>query len=298
MKRTSILYKIIVIITLCCSFFSCDRKVKLPAASYYEYDQGLPLMDSIKLVKDTTGYRLFYVTYRSVHDAEVTGLLSLPGNADPPFPTVILIHGHGDRKTVDYIEAGNDYLLDAGYAVLRLDIYNHGDRHKYNYDFDLTGKTRYWSRDIITQTVFDLRRAVDFIHTRDELDPDRIGYMGISLGGFIGTVFCSVEKRVKVPVIVLAGGRLNLMFGMDALSADTKNYLSVIDPVYFVDGIYPRPLLMINAENDDVVPPVTSKLLFKAAREPKEIIWYPAKHHDVPVKEVYDDGINWFNKHL
>ena len=233
-----------------------------------------------------------------MHDNEVTGLLTLPGKGKQPFPTIILLHGLGDRKTVDYIEAGNQYLLDAGYAVLRLDISNHGDRFKYDYDFDLTEGYRYWTRDIITQTVFDLRRAVDFIHTREELDPDRIGYFGISLGGIIGTIFCSVEERVKVPVIILAGGSLNLMFGKDALSGDTKDYLSIIDPINYVAKIAPRPLLMINAENDDVVPPITSKLLFKTAKEPKEIIWYPAKHHDIPIDKVYPDGIRWFKKHL
>ncbi|MFC2123377.1 alpha/beta hydrolase [Bacteroidota bacterium] len=292
------IYKEIILTVLCLSLFSCGSRTEFPVSRYYEYDHDIPLQDSVSLVKDTLDYSLFYLTYRSVHDVEVTGLLTLPGLGKAPFPTIILMHGLGDRKTVDYIEAGNKYLLDAGYAVLRLDISNHGDRFKYDYDFDMTGEYRYWTRDIISQTVFDLRRAVDFIYTHEALDHNRIGYFGISLGGFIGTVFCSVEDRVKVPVIVLGGGNLNLMFGMDALSNDTKDYLSIIDPINFVKDIAPRPLLMINAENDDIVPPVTSKLLFKTAKEPKEIIWYPAKHHDLPVDKVYSDGIHWFDEHL
>ena len=279
-------------------FISCGGDKELPVALYYEYDQDLPLLDSVRLLKDNTDYQLFYLTYQSVHDKTVTGLLTLPRKGEHPFPCIILMHGLGDRKTVDYIEAGNQYLLDAGYAVLRLDISNHGDRFKYDYDFDLTDGFRYWTRDLITQTIFDLRRAVDFIQTREELDPDRIGYYGISLGGIIGTIFCSVEERVKVPVIVLAGGSLNLMFGMDALSSDTRSYLSMIEPVNYVAKIAPRPLLMINAENDDIVPPINSKLLFKAAKKPKEIIWYPAKHHDIPIDKVYPDGIRWFNEYL
>ncbi|MEA3477883.1 MAG: alpha/beta fold hydrolase [Bacteroidota bacterium] len=279
-------------------FISCGNDNELPVTKYYEYDPDLPLLDSVYLLTDTTDYQLFYLTYRSVHDKKVTGLLTLPKKGEQPLPTVILMHGLGDRKTVDYIEAGNQYLLNAGYAVLRLDISNHGDRFKYDYDFDLTDGYRYWTRDLITQTVFDLRRAVDFIQTREELDPRRIGYMGISLGGIIGTIFCSVEERIEVPVIVLAGGKLNLMFGKEALSGDTKDYLSIIDPINYVARIAPRPLLMINAENDDVVPPITSKLLFNAAKKPKEIIWYPAKHHDIPIDKVYPDGIRWFNDYL
>jgi len=290
--------KTLLLVSLFAIAVSCKGDRELPVSKYYEYDQDLPLLDSLYLLRDTTDHQLFYLSYRSVHDQKVTALLTLPKKAEQPLPTIILMHGLGDRKTVDYIEAGNQYLLDAGYAVLRLDISNHGDRFKYDYDFDFTAGYRYWTRELITQTVFDLRRAVDFIQSREELDPLRIGYYGISLGGVIGTIFCSVEERVEVPVIVLAGGNLNLMFGKNALSGDTRDYLSIIDPINYVAGIAPRPLLMINAENDDIIPPITSKLLFKAAKKPKEIIWHPCRHHTLPIEKAYPEGIDWFNRYL
>lgn len=277
---------------------SCGSKTELPVSLYYEYDQKLPLDDSVKLVSDSLGYNLYAINYRSVHDKTVTGLLTIPEGGTESFPVIILMHGKGDRKTVDYIEAGHEFFRKSGYAVLRLDIDDHGDRLKDDYDFSLVGDFRYWTRDLVSQTVFDLRRAIDFIETREDVDSQRVGYYGISLGGIIGTLFCAVDDRVKVPVIVLAGGSLNLMFGMDALSADTKNFLSIIDPINFVKLISPRPLLMINAENDDIVPPITSKLLFNKADKPKEIIWYPSKHHTLPIDKAYPDGIKWFDKYL
>ncbi len=295
MKYTHNLFIIILAFSV---LSSCGSKQEFSIYKYYNYDQDLPLKDSVNLLRDTTGYELYDVTFSSVHNQTVTALLTVPKTGGNPHPVIILMHGLGDRKTVDYIETGNDYFLKSGYAVLRLDIAKHGERYEDDYDFSFTGEYRYWSREIIIQTVFDLRRAVDFIQTREELDADRIGYFGISLGGIIGTVFSGVEPRVKVPVITLAGGDMNLMFGMDALSDDTKDYLSMIEPNNFVEKIAPRPLLMINAENDDVVPPLMSKLMFKKAMEPKEIIWYPAKHHDIPIDKVYPDGIRWFQKYL
>jgi len=98
--------------------------------------------------------------------------------------------------------------------------------------------------------------------------------------------------------LALAGGGLKILFGMEALNKETANYISIIDPINYVEMISPRPLLMINAENDDIVPPITSRLLFKAAKEPKEIIWYPTKHHSLPVEKAYPDGIRWFNNYL
>lgn len=277
---------------------SCGNRESLPVLKYYEYDRELPLQDSIVLIKDTTAYKLYKIYYRSVNYKQVTGLLTIPKNATKPLPVIILLHGAGDKKTVDYIEYGNDFLSHENYAVLRIDISKHGDRVEEKYDLDFTGKTKYWSREIITQTVFDLRRAVDFIETRDELNSERIGFFGISLGGIIGILFCGVEKRVKVPVIVLAGGQLNLMYGAKALSADTRDYLSIIEPNNFVKQISPRPLLMINAKNDEIVLPLMSKLLYRNAKNPKKIIWYPAKHHTIPLEKTYREGVIWFKKYL
>ena len=226
-------------------------------------------------------------------------MLSMPNGGSEPYPVIILMHGYGDRKTVDYIEAGNKIMLENGFAVLRLDIANHGDRIKEDFDFSFTNpETKYRTRDVLIQTVFDLRRAVDFIETRKELDAGKIGYFGISLGGIIGTVFCGVDQRVKVPVIALAGGGMHLMFGTEALSDETKEYLSMIEPLNFVEHIAPRPLLMINAEDDDVIPPMMSKLMYKKAKEPKKIIWLPGKHHDLPVQKAYDAGVIWISEHL
>lgn len=290
--------KTILIISILGFLFSCGNGKKVPVSQYYNYDKSSPLYHSVEVIKDTLDYELSYVTYQSIHNKKVTGLLTIPKEGKRPLPVVILLHGVGDRKTVDYIEFGNDMLYKKGYAVLRIDVSNHGDRIENEFDFDFRGDTRYRTREIVSQTVFDLRRAVDFIETRKELDANRIGFFGISLGGVTGTIFCGVEKRVKVPVIVLAGGQLNLMYGKKALSAETKDFTSIIEPNNYVRQISPRPLLMLNAENDDIIPPMMSKLLYKKAKKPKKIIWYPATHHTIPIEEVYQDGISWFDEYL
>jgi cephalosporin-C deacetylase-like acetyl esterase len=209
-----------------------------------------------------------------------------------------LLHSVGDRKTVDCIEAGVPYFLQAGFAVMRVDVSNHGPRKVQDFDYSFTGETKYRSRDVITQTVFDLQRAVDFLETRPEIDAERIGYYGISLGGMIGTVFCAIDTRVDAVVIALAGGGLHFMYGLDAVSTEVRDYLSIIDPINFVGDISPRPLLMINAEEDEVVPPVMSKLMYSRAAEPKEIIWYPTRHRALPVDKAYPDGVRWFEEYL
>ena len=277
---------------------SCGGKKEIPIERYYDYDLSFPLEDSVRITRETNQYVMYYVTFRSFHDAIVTGLLTIPKNVPSPMPVIIFVHGIGDFKDRDYMNNGHQYMVDSSYAVLRIDVANHGDREIHKYDYDFTEGYRYWTRDIIAQTVFDLRRAVDFLETRPEIDSKRIGCFGISLGGIISTVFCGVDKRVKVPVIALAGGGLHFAFKFQALTDETKIYFSIIDPINFVDKISPRPLLMLNAEKDEIIPPITSRLMYKKAGEPKNIVWYPTKHRQVPQDKVYPEAVRWFKKYL
>ena len=277
---------------------SACGKLEIPVENYYDYDLDFPLQDSVRIVQETDQYKMHYVTYVSINNANVTGLLTVPIMASIPVPVIIFLHGIGDYKDRDYMEQGHQFMVDSSYAVFRIDAANHGDRKVHDYEYDFVDGYRYRTRNMIAQTVFDLRRAVDFLKTRPEIDSGRIGFMGISLGGIIGTVFCGVDERIKVPVIALAGGGLHLAFKMQAAAEETQIYFSIIDPINFVEKISPRPLLMLNAANDEVVPPITSKLLYKKAGEPKKIIWYPTRHRKVPQDQVYPEAIRWFKQHL
>jgi dienelactone hydrolase len=276
---------IVFLLTVMFSLSACLQQESISVYHYYDYDHDFPLQDSLRLLDDNDQYRLYYLTYTSFHDAEVTGLLTIPKTIRIPLPVVKFHHGIKDDKNADYMQNGHHFLVDSGYAVLRIDAANHGDRKKREHKYNFTEGYRFWTRDLLAQTVFDLRRAVDYLETRAEIDQKRIGFLGISLGGMIGTVFCGVDQRVKVPVIALAGGGLQFVFKFAAFSDETKNYISII-------------LFLINAQHDEVVPPMTSKLLFEKADEPKKIIWYPTRHREVPQDQVFPEAIRWFKKYL
>jgi len=270
---------------------------QLPGLRYYDYDDQLPLMDSLELQESFPTHAIYQLSYQSTHNKRVKALFTTPLKAGK-HPVVLLLHGVGDSKSVDYIEFSHDHLVKSGYAVLRIDIDEHGDRKVKDYKFSMTGTYRYWSRDVVTQTVFDLRRAVDFLETRSDIDLNRIGYFGISLGGIIGTIFSAVDQRIQVPIIVIAGGGFNMLFGIHAFSESTTSYLSIFDPIHFVAHISPRPLLMLNAEEDEIIPPILSQNLYDKAGEPKEIIWYPSTHRTVPLGRALTDAEAWFEKHM
>ena len=279
-------------------FAGCLGEENISVFHYYDYDRDFPLQDSLNITSENGQYEMYSVVYYSVHNERVTGLLTIPRSGKAPYPVIIFLHGIKDDKMADYMQVGHQFLVDSGYAVLRIDGANHGERKRYEHKYNSIDGYRFWTRDLLAQTVFDLRRGIDFLEKRENIDANRIGYLGISLGGVIGTIFCGVEERVKVPVVALAGGGLQFVFKFDAFTSEVRNYISIIDPINFVGAIAPRPLLMINAEKDEVVPPMSSKLLFEKAAEPKKIIWYSTKHREVPQGEVYPEAIRWFKQYL
>jgi len=60
----------------------------------------------------------------------------------------------------------------------------------------------------LQQSVIDNCRVVDWIESRPEFDPKRIGVMGTSMGGIKGSLFIAIEPRVQAAVLGLAGGDL------------------------------------------------------------------------------------------
>ncbi len=282
--------QIIILNTILLFLVSCMEQETVDLKYFYDYDKHYPY----EVVIDTLSNNIYHITYNSVHNNRVTSLLSLPQNGNPPYPLVIIQHGLGDSKDTDYMMLGDSILSSKGFAVFRIDFAMHGERVSKKYKFK---GIDYTLRDAIEQTVFDLRRGLDYLDTRPDIDSTKTGYIGISLGGIAGTVFCGIDKRVEVPVICIAGGGMRMMEGVEGFSDKVTAMMAPIEPLNFVKGISPRPLLFINAENDEIIPKPMAMLLHSAAEEPKEVIWYDSKHHINPYR-AFNDAADWLINHL
>lgn len=145
-----------------------------------------------------------------------------------------------------------------------------------------------------TQAVLDIRRAVDFLSRRDEVDPERIGIFGISLGGITGGLAAGVEPRLQNVCLLLAGGDLGRVAWESKEVERVRRYwieqgktkedfveaLRPVDPLTYAESLRGRRVLLLNAKNDEVIPPECTKAFWKAAGEP-EIVWYSGGHYTV-----------------
>lgn len=271
------------------------------------YDRALPLDAEVKEKSLADGIRLLSVTYSSTHGERVPALLALPATARPPLPCVILMHGLGGSK--EGMKPFWQELTKAGYACFAIDAQFHGERPKGPGGQALL-LYPYSGRDALAQTVVDLRRGVDFLQTRDEVDGKRIGYAGVSMGAILGAITAGVDSRIAAAVLIVGGGDWDVLLAKSVLSlAGDKNLkdkatresvvaaLDPLDPVRWVGRISPRPVLMINGELDNIVPVEANKALHAAAKEPKKVVWYSGGHF-APPDLVRKELFAWFADHL
>ena len=100
--------------------------------------------------------------------------------------------------------------------------------------------------------VKDLRRSVDYLESRPDIDPERIGYIGTSWGGRLGAIMLVMEPRLRAGVLYLGGFR-------------PERALPVADDLNFVPRVR-QPVLMINGREDHLRPLELSQLLLPAPR--------------------------------
>jgi cephalosporin-C deacetylase-like acetyl esterase len=62
--------------------------------------------------------------------------------------------------------------------------------------------------DAVRQTVLDLRRATAWMESRPEIDPERLGIVGTSLGSFVAAVTAEMEPKLGRVAVILGGGGL------------------------------------------------------------------------------------------
>jgi uncharacterized protein len=144
-------------------------------------------------------------------------------------------------------------------------------------------------RDEQIQLIVDLRRGVDLLLSRPDVDPHRLGYLGVSYGGAMGGLLAGVEKRLAAYALVVGdGGLVSHSSGPEGdgmlrslPGEQARRWLAAmepIEPLRFVGRAAPARLLFQNGLEDELVPPSHARTYQQAGSEPKTIRWYDAGH--------------------
>lgn len=146
------------------------------------------------------------------HVERVPALLIRPDDQGVKHPAVIVLHGTGGNK--EGLRTWMTDLATRGIIGIAIDARYHGDRAygARGSDAYVAAITRAWrspSREkqrhpFYYDTCWDLWRTVDYLETRGDVDPKRIGMFGISMGGIETWLAASVDERIAVAVPAIA----------------------------------------------------------------------------------------------
>lgn len=152
------------------------------------------------------------------------------------------------------------------------------------------------------RTVIDLRRGLDILIARPDVDPDRIGFVGHSFRALVGAVLAGAERRLSAAVLMAGTGRfadvaaVNLPDLQGERLERYRRTLAELDPAVWVGRAAPAALLFQSALRDEVFTEEQSREFFERASEPKSMRWYDAGHYlDEAARR---DRIAWLGEHL
>src|SRR5512137_1845463 len=261
-------------------FYEANRQL-------FEYDQDASLDIQEVSRRIENGLSIVEITYASPKGGRVPSRLIIPQGTGP-FAGIVMQYSME-------LEFGMRYA-EYGAVVIYVDPPSFRPQD--------TGP-----RDILTfteqdreeqiQLIVDLRRAIDLLMARSDVDPERIAYLGVSYGGAMGGLLAGIDHRLKACVLIVADGgwvthESNLaspIMSVDKFFKDYKAWIDAmwpIEPIHYVSHASPTPLLFQNAIRDQYTNVQDAIRYQDAASEPKHVIWYDSEHWPLPDQVVVD----------
>jgi len=271
----------------------------------FDYDRQAPLDIQEHSVEDKGGVKVHDISYASPKGGRVTAYLVVPPGKGP-FAGLVFMHPDYGARTAFLSEAL--LLAETGAVSLLIDApFRRPEPSRRSYD--LTKPEN--NRDIFIQTIIDLRRGVDLLAARADVDAKRIGYVGHSYGASMGGVLASVERRIKAYVL-MAGDpswTTSLRSGTDPGSEQVRKnftkeqldkYIEVtapFDAIHYISHAAPSALFFQFSRYDVEIPEKAAEQYHQAASQPKQIKWYDVGH-ELDNVEALRDRAEWLRKEL
>src|SRR5216117_641479 len=228
-------------------------------------------------------YTIEKVIFESLPGWFVTANLYRP-NQPGRYPGILLQSGHTQEGKPEPQRLAANLALK-GFVSLAFDPVGQGEREQ-TYNRDFGGALAGWSvnehlhagaqsilvgESVARYFVWDAKRALDYLVSRTDVDPTRIGAAGCSGGGALTTFIGALDPRVKAVVPACFPNSYRLLFaGPDPDSEMSwPNFLSRgLDMADFVELSAPTPWL-IQATEHDYFTPEGARLVYEEARR-----WY------------------------
>ena len=242
------------------------RQEYLEMLGLWPLPERTPLQAQITdVIQRDDGFRVEVLHFQSRPRLYVTGNLYLPkdAKAGDRLPAVLYVCGHSGRGRDGNKAAFQHHgmwFATHGYACLLIDTLQLGEIaaiHHGTYRYD-----RWWwqARGYTPAGVecWNGIRALDYLQSRPEIDPERIAVTGISGGGAASFWIAAADERVKVAVPVSGMGDLADYVGETVVNGhcDCMFLINTFQWPWtqIAALVAPRPLLFANSGHDTIFP--------------------------------------------
>ncbi|MBN1515494.1 alpha/beta fold hydrolase [Candidatus Sumerlaeota bacterium] len=258
-----------------------DRLFYVPSRAIYAHPREMGLKYEDVYFSNADGNRLH-------------GFLLMPSGNEQPIATVV--HAHGNAANVTNHFPLTLFLVENGYQVFCFDYRGYGQ-----------------SQGRITRkgAQSDVKAAIDYVKSRDDVDPQRLLLFGQSLGGAMTIVEAANRDDIRGIVIestftsyYAIARSVMLRSIILAPLAPVLPYLLLspgLHPIDYVDELR-APVLFIHGTADNVIPCRMSPELFDKAPKPKELILIDGMNHleglRMPLREYRAPILDFFQRCL
>lgn len=169
-----------------------------------------PLEVTVTGTLDRGDYVVEKLHFQSVPGAYVAGNLYRPAQVTGRLPAVLYLCGHTLGKVNAPYQANPRWFGQHGYVALVLDPIQLGECQGLHHGTYREGRWDWPSRGYTPAgtEVWNAMRALDYLETRADVDPERMGVTGLSGGGVISWCLGAADERVKVVVPVCQTGSI------------------------------------------------------------------------------------------
>lgn len=237
---------------------------------------------------DLGAYRIERIGFESTPGMMVTANLYVPAGLEQPAPGIVVPCGHADVGKTDECYARLCHgLAGKGYVALIYDPIGQGERRLYrsNGGSLLGGCTSQHTHlgvqlaaaglNLARYMIFDSMRAVDYLLTRPEVDPARIGCTGCSGGGTNTAYVSAIDERISASMPVCYITTLEARQRSEGIADYEQNFCGQIerglDHHEYVAMVAPRAVC-IGAATEDFFPLEGARETYAAARRVYEVL--------------------------
>jgi dienelactone hydrolase len=286
-----LLFLVLVLVLAGCGGGGSSKNSGPKRPSLFDYDSSAPLrFVDRRVLNPGTRYpiKVHDISYAGWKGRQVNAFLVVPPGKGP-FGAVVFMHGSGSSRLQFVVEAAK--LARKGAVGLLVDA------PWVRSEVPYTGSVAVAVRDQYVGNIVDIRRGLDLLARRDDVDMDRIGFLGHSYGGQIGGILAGVEPRIRaLDILSAAGHPSSSLADQLGIGPRGRKILSVIDPVNYVSKAAPRELFIQAGRGDLAVSPAQLTALIRAGSEPKRVKWYPTGH--AMSSRAFTEGENWLAQEL